>query len=258
MMRLYFWAKLAIFALIMKLFADIGNSFVKASVSDGLRQRLVYQGPSALGPIRDSLCGLDIDGGMWCSVRPIGDDLLSFFCSLCMTRLTLDTPVPIRNMYKTPSTLGMDRLAAAVGAWSIKKGYNLFVVDAGTAITFDMVTMDGDYIGGNIAPGIELRFKALHEHTGALPLVGRDGETPLFGRNTEEAIRSGVIRGVCNELNGYVAKLRHDYKPLFVFLTGGDADCFEMNAKSGTFVVPNLVLMGLESIFSYNEKGLSD
>ncbi len=242
----------------MKLFADIGNSLMKASVSDGMGQRLVYQGPLAIEPFRDSLRGMDIDGGMWCSVRPVEEDLSTFFSSLGIARLTSDTPVPVRNLYMTPTTLGMDRLAAAVGAWSMKKGCNLLVVDAGTAITFDMVTMEGNYIGGNIAPGIELRFRSLHEHTGALPLVGRDGRSPLFGRNTEEAIRSGVMHGVVNELKGYLTSLRREYKPLFVFLTGGDSHYFDMNGKSGIFVVPNLVLTGLDSIYRYNEKGLPD
>ena len=252
-MRLYFRAKLAIFALIMKLFADIGNSLVKASVSDGSGLRPVYQGPAESGRVTDSLKDLEIDGGMWCSVRPVGETLVSLFDSLGVTRLTAGTPVPIRNCYLTPETLGMDRLAAAVGAWSIRKGGNLLVVDAGTAVTFDMVTADGEYIGGNIAPGIDLRFKALHEHTGALPLVGRDGLAPMFGRNTEEAIRSGVIRGLNSELDGYIALLKREYKPLFVFLTGGDSHFFDLKGKSGTFVVPNLVLTGLESIFRYNE-----
>ena len=242
-MRLYFRAKLAIFALIMKLFADIGNSLLKASVSDGPGQRLVYQGPAESGSLMDSLRNLDIDGGLWCSVRPIEEGLVSLFESLGVTRFTAATPVPLRNRYLTPDTLGMDRLAAAVGAWSMKKDGNLLVVDAGTAVTFDMVTMDGDFLGGNIAPGIDLRFKALHEHTGALPLVGRDGAAPMFGRNTEEAIRSGVIRGLRNELKGYIAVLKREYKPLFVFLTGGDSHFFDMN----------LVLTGLESIFRYNE-----
>ena len=258
MMLLHFQAKLANFALIMKLFADIGNSLMKVAVSDDRKQKMVYHGRVESTLLKACLSRYAIDGGMWCAVRNVNDSFVSLFESFGMTRFTASTPIPLQNYYKTPYTLGMDRLAAAIGAWSIKKESNLLVVDAGTAVTFDLVTIDGAFLGGNIAPGIELRFKALHEFTGALPLVDREGEIPLFGRNTEEAIRSGVIRGLNNELKGYIDLLKRDYKPLFVFLTGGDADSFEIKGKSGTFVVPNLVLLGLESIFRYNEKGLPD
>lgn len=242
----------------MKLYADIGNTLMKASVSDDNGQNLIYHGPAGSGCLEKVLADVEIEGGMWCSVRNVEDELVALFDSFGMKKLTQETPIPINNRYKTPHTLGMDRLAAAVGAWSIKKGFNLLVVDAGTAVTIDMVTEEGDYIGGNIAPGIELRFKALHEHTGSLPLVGREGPTPLFGGNTEEAIRSGVISGLGYELQGYVSSMELKYSPLFVFLTGGDANCFEMKAKCGTFVVPNLVLSGLECIYRYNEKVLPD
>ena len=150
----------------------------------------------------------------------------------------------------------MDRLAAAVGAWSIQPGHDLLVVDAGTAITYDFVSADGTYRGGNIAPGIELRLRSLHEHTGALPLVKAKGDAPMFGTDTETAIRSGVINGVRKELEGYVNELRSIYPSLLVFLTGGDAEFFDIKAKSTTFAVPDLVLRGLARITEFNEKGI--
>ena len=109
--------------------------------------------------------------------------------------LTHETPMPIQLGYRTPETLGRDRIATAVGAWSIAQGGNVLVIDAGTAITYDLVTADGWFVGGTIAPGLALRFKSLHEHTGRLPLVDVDGETPIMGYDTATAIRSGVMCG---------------------------------------------------------------
>jgi len=143
-----------------------------------------------------------------------------------------------------------------VGAWSMQPGHDILVVDAGTAITYDFVSADGVYKGGNIAPGVSLRFKSLHDHTGSLPLVDSGGDIPLFGYDTETAIRSGVINGVRKELDGYLAELGSIYPSLLVFLTGGDAEFFDIKAKSTTFAVPDLVLRGLARIFEYNEKGI--
>ena len=137
-------AKLANFAVIMKLFADIGNSFMKAAVNDGNALREVYYGPAEIKPFRDALKGFTIDGGMWCTVSEVDAGLSSFLSSMNMVQLTYETPVPLKNLYSTPQTLGMDRLAAAVGAWSLKQGHDLLVIDMGTAVTFDLVTAAGN------------------------------------------------------------------------------------------------------------------
>jgi type III pantothenate kinase len=226
----------------MILLADFGNTRVKAAVLENGRLRHV-----------DDMMKVDVDGGMWCSVHPLDPKTVEWMTRHGMKQLTADTPVPIRNAYASPATLGMDRLAAAVGAWSLKPDHDLLVVDAGTAVTFDFVSADGTYKGGNIAPGISLRLKSLHEHTGALPLVPARGDAPQFGRDTETAIRSGVINGLRHELDGYIAELASEYPSLLVFLTGGDAESFDIKAKSSTFAVPDLVLLGLARITQHNE-----
>lgn len=229
----------------MILLADFGNTRVKAAVLENGRLRHV-----------DDMMKVEVDGGMWCSVHPLAPDVEVWMTAHGMKRLTADTPIPVTNAYSSPHSLGMDRLAAAVGAWSMKPGQDLLVVDAGTAVTFDFVSADGIYKGGNIAPGIELRFRALHEHTGALPLVQSQGDVPMFGYDTPTAIRSGVINGIRKELEGYVNELRSIYPSLLVFLTGGDAEFFDIKAKSTTFAVPDLVLRGLARITEFNEKGI--
>lgn len=238
----------------MILLADFGNTRVKMAVPLDGGMQIVYSGPVILDDMIESVAQYDVKGGMWCAVCPVPDEVTEWMEGLGMLRLTHNTAVPISNAYHTPHTLGMDRLAAAVGAWSIKPGHNLLVVDAGTAITMDFVSSKGVYMGGNIAPGINLRLKALHEYTGALPLVAADGDTPAFGYNTETAIRSGVVMGIKNELLGYIETLEPEYPSLLVFLTGGDADFFDIRGKKPIFAVWDLVFRGMVSILEYNGK----
>ena len=240
----------------MILLLDFGNTRVKAAVKEDGGLRHIYSGPVILQNLTDAVAGLDIDGGMWCSVHPLDPSVMEWVQGLGLTALTPSTPIPLGNAYSTPQTLGMDRIAAAVGAWSMKPGHDILVVDSGTAITYDFISAQGVYLGGNIAPGISLRLKALHEHTGALPLVDAMGELLEFGHDTETAIRSGVINGIRHELDGYIAELRSKNALLLVFLTGGDAEYFDIKAKSTTFAVPDLVLRGLSRITEYNEKGI--
>ncbi len=160
--------------------------------------------------------------------------------------------LPIGIGYATPHTLGLDRIAAAVGAHQLCPGRAVLIIDAGTCITYDLLTADGTFAGGNIAPGIELRLRSMHEHTGKLPRVAAEGETPEVGFSTETAMRAGVIWGVTHEIEGYIARFKQDYPDLFVFLTGGDALKLEAKIKSRIFVDSNLVLTGLNRILHEN------
>lgn len=162
-------------------------------------------------------------------------------------------PMPIGIKYGTPHTLGCDRLAAAIGAADEAPARNLLVIDAGSAITIDFVDKDGNFRCGNIAPGVKMRLKALHEFTARLPLVNKEGETPTLGYDTETAIRSGVIRGICHEIDGYINEIREIYGDVFVFLTGGDEKTLIYNIKNRIFADKFLVAKGLNKILSYYE-----
>jgi type III pantothenate kinase len=172
-------------------------------------------------------------------------------CPLLWFNSTADTPLDIA--YRTPGTLGSDRLAAAVGAWDIQPGKNLLVIDAGSAITIDFVSRDGTYHGGNIAPGIKMRLKALHQFTGRLPMVEKEGDTPTFGYDTETAIRSGVLKGIAHEIDGYIEETRSKYGDIFVFLTGGDENSLKNMIKSRIFADKYLVARGLNRILQNYE-----
>jgi len=168
--------------------------------------------------------------------------------------LTHNTPVPIRNNYATPETLGKDRLAAVVGAYNLFPGQNCLIIDAGTCITYDFLDSLGIYQGGAISPGINLRFKSLHTFTNRHPLVNHRNFTGLIGKSTEDSILSGVINGTMAEIEGIIEKYNNEYTNLVVVLTGGDRNYFDKKLKNSIFAVPNLVLKGLNEILDFNVK----
>jgi type III pantothenate kinase len=171
------------------------------------------------------------------------------------------TPVPIVNRYDTPQTLGQDRLAAAVGAKSLCPNENLLIIDAGSAITYDFVSAEGEYMGGNIAPGIKMRFTMLQRMTKKLPMVEAEENEliPLFGANTRDAIAAGVIRGVAYEVKGYMRTLKEKMPHYQTFLTGGHAPYILNNVRSSRNekreirLEKHLVLIGLNNILVYNK-----
>jgi type III pantothenate kinase len=164
-----------------------------------------------------------------------------------------NTPLPIKNQYKSPETLGKDRIAAAVGAFDLYPESNLLIIDAGTAITYDVVNEFGEFLGGNISPGIDLRFRALNSFTGKLPLVRQQPFDRLFGSTTEEAILAGVQNGVIFEVDGAINTFKEFYKNLKVIITGGNAEFFERKLKNSFFVHFNLIALGLNRILEHNE-----
>lgn len=166
--------------------------------------------------------------------------------------LDAKTPLPIVNSYKTPKTLGKDRLAAVVAANDLYPNKNCLVIDAGTCITYDLITKRGEYLGGGISPGVDMRFKAMNEFTAKLPLVKRKIAVELIGNTTDTALRSGGALGVVFEVEGFIKAYRKRFSPLTVLFTGGDADFFVKSLKTKIFVHNNLVLLGLNKILKHN------
>lgn len=192
--------------------------------------------------------------GIFSTVIDKDDELIAYLKNNLRDFIVLDETVslPIAVQYKTPKTLGRDRLAAAVGANYLHPGKNLLVIDAGTAITYELIDASGAYLGGNISPGMTTRFRALNHFTKKLPLVVEQEEIPLVGTDTESAIRAGVVNGIVYEMDGYIEALRLKYPNLLVFLTGGHSFYFERRLKSSIFADINLVLTGLNRILEYN------
>lgn len=240
----------------MNLIIDIGNTVAKLAV---------FEQGEPLEVIR--CCNQTLDKlPMLCQKYPIRRGIVSSVVTLSDTvlqqlahwdfpiiRLTHETPVPIKNLYKTPQTLGADRLAAVIGANAIQPNRDLLIIDAGTCITFDFIDRHGQYHGGNISPGMEMRLKSLHAFTNKLPEVKADGKIPSYGDTTETAIRAGVYHGITFEIAGYISQLQKNYPQLLVFLTGGDKFSFDTNLKSSIFADSFLVLKGLNRILEYND-----
>lgn len=241
----------------MNLVIDLGNTFGKIAVCDGIN--------IVESTISDKINNKEIayfisnysniEGAIFSSVANHSRELVDYLSSSFpyFLELTNSTKIPLLNKYQTPETLGQDRLAAVVGAHTMLPQKNVLVIDAGTAITFDLVTAKGEYIGGNISPGMQMRFKSLNKYTSKLPLLEADDELVHdLGTNTEEAIISGVINGLVHEIEGYISLNCIKFSDLQVVLTGGDANSFVKKLKSSIFVVSHLNLIGLNRILDYN------
>lgn len=168
-----------------------------------------------------------------------------------LTVFTIDTPMPIYTSYETPESLGVDRLAACVGAKKHASG-NILVIDAGSCITYDMLSHKNEHLGGLISPGIKMRIKSMHTFTSNLPLVPFE-PTPLLGKTTKKCLQSGALNGALAEIRGIIMEFQKKYQDLSIIIGGGDAVFFDKNLKLSTFVVPNLAVEGLHTIFKYNE-----
>lgn len=187
------------------------------------------------------------------SVTTIVSEIKSFLKqNFSFTELDHLTKVPIKNLYETPETLGKDRLAAVVGVFVIFPATHCLVIDAGTCITFDFLDNQGNYHGGAISPGINLRFKSLHTFTSRLPLINSKNFGGIIGKTTEESILSGVLNGTVAELNCTIQRYEEIYPGIQIVLTGGDMNFFERKLKSNIFAAPNLVLTGLNEILNFN------
>ena len=162
------------------------------------------------------------------------------------------TPIPIANTYQTPETLGMDRLCNAVGvATRMDSDYGVSI-DIGTCIKFDIVGKNEGYLGGSIAPGIDLRYKSLNDYTEKLPLLSNKSQTSVVGKDTKTSMQSGVMNGMRAEIEGLVSYYESQFQSLTFFVTGGDANFFDIQGKNNIFAVENLTLYGLFEIYKHN------
>ncbi|ALW84418.1 hypothetical protein AUC43_04525 [Hymenobacter sedentarius] len=237
---------------------DIGNTAVKAGCFDGSTLREMATGLTA-GQVREMVTQWQPQHVIVASVAEDAalrtDELRALVPGELLTFSPATTAIPLRNAYATPHTLGADRLAAAVGAAGLRPGQPTLIVDAGTALKCDLVTADGTYHGGSIGPGLGMRFRALHAFTGRLPLLELpvpDATIPLTGDSTTGSLLSGVVNGTVAEIMGFVAQYQQRYPGLGVLLTGGDAAFLAARLPARIFVVPELVLLGLNRILAYH------
>lgn len=243
----------------MNLTIDIGNTRTKLAVFDGdelLGENTAFSradnaaDDEACQELRALVACYKPTGVAYCSVANEGlaieQALKSLTCRVL--HVTGTTPTPLQVLYHTPETLGADRLAAVVGAVTLQPRTDLLVIDAGTCITYDLVDSLGHYLGGNISPGVEMRFEALHRRTARLPRVSAEGDAPEVGYDTETALRAGVVRGIGYELQGCIRHLQKRYPRLRVYLTGGDRYVFSDSLREDILTDSHLVARGLNRL----------
>ncbi|MDR1887238.1 MAG: type III pantothenate kinase, partial [Prevotellaceae bacterium] len=163
-------------------------------------------------------------------------------------RFTSETPVPLANLYKSPETLGSDRLAVAVGVNCFFPDTNVMIFDFGTAITIDFVDSGNNFLGGNISPGLSVRFKSLNYYTNRLPLLPIPDKIEEIGTTTKEAIEAGVVHGIIGEIMSYINR----YIDRKIIFTGGDCFYFAEKIKIPIFVFRNPMVFGLNRVLHHN------
>jgi type III pantothenate kinase len=229
---------------------DIGNSITKLSVTGGVEilYSTVYESISDLEKIFALFP--QIKNGIYSASGHIPDDLENFLNDRLdyLIKFTPDTPIPVKNLYKTPETLGSDRLAAAIGVNCFFPDTDVMIFDFGTAITIDFVDSDNNYLGGNISPGLSIRLKSLNYYTNRLPLVSISGQIDEIGTTTTAAIKSGVVNGIIGETMSYI----HKYTNSKIIFTGGDSFYFAVKIKIPIFAFRNPIVFGLNRVLYHN------
>jgi type III pantothenate kinase len=236
----------------MNLVIDYGNSAAKVGIFDYqnlLEKRVI----NSLDEVAAYVKTLSVDNIIISSVKEDSSKIVEYTGKASRKFiLSHALPLPIKNLYATPTTLGVDRIAGVCGAQQIFPNEHCLVIDAGTCITFDFIDSRGRFFGGAISPGLNMRFKAVHTFTAKLPLVSPTESVSLIGDSTESCIQSGVINGTVAELDGIINQYSQKFDGLRVILCGGDALFFENKLKTSIFASPDLVLIGLNSILNYN------
>ena len=237
----------------MRLVLDAGNSCIKYGLF--LNNKLILSGKTAKNQSiksvldRDTLSKINIIAS--CKVT----DKLNITDLPKVKHIQIDknSVFPFNLKYKTPKTLGIDRIVACTGNY--KKGESSLVIDCGTCVTYDYISNSGNYEGGAISPGIELRFQAMNNFTDQLPFIKSFKKNPRTIRDsTDDCMKSGVINGLAYEIDGFISEYLLIDKQLKVFLTGGDAIFFVDALKSRIFAQQNIVLKGLDFLIDLNEK----
>ena len=238
----------------MKLIIDIGNTAVKVALFEG--NELISATSVEECTLRNMLSFVathTISSAIISSVKELNADIEKIIQHFNALFLNENTPLPITIDYKTPNTLGRDRIAAVVGASVLFPKQDVLVFDAGTCLTIDFISKEKVYKGGRISPGIAMRYKSLHQFTDKLPLCEFSESSVLLGNDTKSSIISGVQQGILAEVSEIINVYKKENKATIISVTGGDCFFFEKELKSSIFANPFLVMEGLNEILDYNE-----
>ena len=240
----------------MNLVVDIGNNFFKLGIFEN--SNLVFS-------FFDKNDKIDIEiEKIICKYSKITNALISNVSSVkindLLNRLNikiykLDSTFifPFELNYKTPESLGNDRLALAAAATILFPNSNNLVIDAGTCITIDFIDNNNHFMGGSISPGVKMRYDSLNHYTANLPLLKNENNFNYPGDSTNASIHAGIIGGVSNEINGFIQQINSRNDKVNVILTGGDAKILSKTLKITIFANQNFILEGLNSILNLNK-----
>jgi len=239
----------------MNLILDVGNTRIKTAVFDD--SKMIHNesltNDSFVSEAKKIVKKYKCTNAIISSVGSINKSQIDELrAEISLIELDYNTKVPFVNKYATPKTLGVDRIALVSSAIATYPNKNVLIIDAGTCITYDFVNNEGNYYGGAISPGLQMRYKALNVFTEKLPLLEPAEKFELLGNSTETSIHSGIINGVINEIDGIIKQYRKKNSDLTVVLTGGDVNFLSNRLKNSIFANPNLLLEGLNSILTYN------
>jgi len=245
----------------MNLIIDVGNTRVKVAVFEkgSVVELFVFNKAKIVSEIKKINLKYTISSAIISAVATLSvEKLKKLHKILDLKELNHQTKVPFKNNYETPTTLGVDRIALVAAGITKYPNKNVLIIDAGTCVTYDFINEKGEYLGGAIAPGIRIRYQALHDYTSKLPLLKTEIPNNYIGNNTNNAIHSGVVNGFCREIEGIINQYKRDFSDLTVVLTGGDTNFLAEQLKNSIFASPNFLLEGLQSILSYNSKKLNE
>jgi type III pantothenate kinase len=240
----------------MNLIFDIGNSSTKLALFDKKKKIISLRTRHfSCEKLEKTIAQYDIDKAIISSVRDTPEYIIDLATHGIpyVHVLSHKSRLPFKIEYETPETLGPDRIAAVAGAFSLFPGKKVLIIDAGSAVTYDFLS-GKTYKGGNISPGLSMRFRALHRFTRKLPLAGTAEKFSSPGRNTIEAITAGVINGLIYEINEYIRTFVKKHVDLKVILTGGDSGYLKDRIGYRVIYMPDIVIDGLNYILEYNAK----
>ena len=227
---------------------DAGNTSVKVAHVKNSQILSVHR----FAQVSDALTTIS-DADVVCA-SVLNENFRQFFIErgTSFYQITHQSTLPFKSAYGSMETIGVDRLCNMAAAFKLFGSQNCLVVDIGTCIKFDFISENNVYLGGSIAPGIELRYKALYEHTSQLPMLDFKSAVSIIGEDTNKSMHSGVINGIQHEIQGMIMRYEKDFGDLKILITGGDASYFEFPQKSNIFANKNLTLEGIVEIYEIN------
>ena len=240
----------------MNLIIDVGNTRIKMAVfqGDAFLIKEIVSKEVFLEKIKFFIKKYDCTHAIISSVGFLGGkQLQELQNSISVLVLSHRLKFPFKNLYATPDTLGVDRLALISAASFEYPRKNVLVIDAGTCITYDFISQKNEYLGGSISLGLEMRFKALHTFTAGLPLFQPSSEIKFIGNSTQTSIQTGIENGLIHEISGVIKEYKANFQELTVVLTGGDLNFLSKRLKNSIFANPNFLIRGLNLILTHNK-----